>query len=150
MSTESSSFPIDWSPSPLLCMLLCALGLLAALSIWLSNLPWGAKLVSIPCVLTHACGLARREWQRLPCTLHLSASDDTPLMKRAAESLALSGVIVRVRGGSAWLLARAENGRAVRLLWPPDRLGARERRALRLASGGGATSFDPTLATLSG
>lgn len=150
MSTESSNSPIDWVPSPALCIVLCALGLCAAWSIWLSNLSLAAKVVSMPIALGHAWWLARREWRRSPCTVQLSACDDTAVMSRAGEVHALCGVTVQVRAGAAWMQATSADGRRVRLLWTPDRLGANDRRALRLASGGVSTSFDPTLATLSG
>lgn len=150
MSIESSNFPIEWSPSPALCVALRSLGVLAALSLWLSALPLLAKLVVGSCAIVYGFWLARREARRDRFTLTLAADGETALLRFSDLSIALSKPAVRVRGPLAYVTGQRANGRAIRLLWWPDTLAPGARRALRLASGRRVSESDPSFATMSG
>src|SRR5436190_12731610 len=83
LSTGSSSCRIDWRPSRLLCASLAALGLLAALSVALSDLPIAGKSALSALALVYGLWLARREWRRPACALEIDVAGQL-LMHRGA------------------------------------------------------------------
>ena len=131
MSTGSSSCRIDWRPSRLLCASLAALGLLAALSVALSDLPVAARTVLAAGASGYGWWLARREWRRPACELEFDA-DGKLLMRSAARELPLSAPRLSLRGVVASLAWRDENGQRQSLAWCADTLPAEARRKLRL------------------
>ena len=150
MSNESSSFRIDWSPSPVLRLCLGSLTVLACISIWLGNWAMPAKLAAMPVVIGYGAWLVRREASRLPFMMQLSADGATALLGSAGRQLALTELRIHVRGPIASAIGLAPGGRVVRVFWPPDVMDAPLRRRLRLAAGTRVLPDDPTIATLSG
>jgi toxin CptA len=150
LSSESSSFRIDWRPSQLFCAALVCLGLLAALSFWLSALPAPLRIVCALLASAHGFWLARREYRRPACSLLLSADgsrlvidfgDGLPVLARSELSL---------RGPLAALTGRSEDGRRWRFHWWPDTLPVEPRRALRLVRAKTVAETGPGLATMRG
>jgi toxin CptA len=118
-SNESLNCRIDWQPSRMLAAALAALGLLAALALMMSNLPW---LLAIPFgLLAFAYGLwlARREFRTPPRVL---------VWKDLREPRAV------FRGPLVSLTGIDKDGVRLQLNWWPDTLSDEARRRLRLAS----------------
>ena len=150
MSSESSSCLIDWRPSRWLRSALIGLGMLAAVSLWMSALPLLARAPLALLALAYGPWLAAREARRPACTLRLASDGVGLVMLLADRSLRLSAPTVLVRGPLACVSGTDEDGRRQRLLWWPDTLAAPSRRQLRLASGRQIGESGPALATMSG
>ena len=131
MSTASSSCRIDWSPSPLLCLALLALGLLAAASVLLSDLPAAGRALLALVAAGEGARLAWREWRRPPCVLEIDADGQA-----CVQGLRLEAPRLRLRGTLASVDWRGEDGRRGALLWCTDTLPAPMRRQLLLRLGG--------------
>ncbi len=150
MSSESSICRIDWRPSRLLCACLSCLGILGAVSVWLSAMPMVAKLPLACAALAHGGWLARREFTRLPFSLEWPCSGDGIVLSRPDRAQALAEVCLSVRGPLASLRARDPEGRVFRAFWSPDTLSPSDRRLLRMASGDSHVDSGPALATMQG
>jgi toxin CptA len=134
LSIASPSCRIEWRPSRQLCLALLALGLLAALAAWLSDLPPGARFLLALASPAYGAWLARREWRRPPCVLELDR--EAVVMHGSCRSAELSAPRLRLRGPLASVEARGADGRRQVLLWSADTLPAHSRRQLRLRLGG--------------
>jgi toxin CptA len=134
LSTVSPSCRIDWRPSRQLCGALFVLGLLAAVSVGLSDLPWLARLPLAGAALAQGGWLAWREWRRVPCALEFDG--EVLLMHAGATRTALSEPRLRLRGSLACVQARDPAGLRHVLLWCADTLPIASRRQLRLRLGG--------------
>ncbi|MDI9240184.1 hypothetical protein QLQ15_14840 [Lysobacter sp. LF1] len=107
---------------------LVMLGLLGAISLLLSGMPWPA---SIPLALLAAgqgMWAARREWTRSPVWLVIPASGQATLGGHPLHDWDLQW-----RGPMAFLRFRGQDGRRQHLSWWPDTLPPAARRELRLA-----------------
>ena len=132
MSIASSSCRIDWRPSGQLCGALLALGVLAGMSAWLSDLPLVARGLLALASPAYGAWLAWREWRRPPQVLEFDR-----------ESLQVDAFLnrteifrVRLRGPLASLDARDAEGRRGTWLWSADTLPDASRRQLRLRCAG--------------
>lgn len=150
MSSESSSFLIDWRPSQVLRGALAGLGCLAALSLWLSALPLAAKVPLAALALGYGLLLARREGSRPPFSVRIATDEAGGVLVQAQGRPPLVSASVRVRGPLASVAGRGDDGRILRILWWPDTLSSGSRRALRLVSGNRIAETGPALATMSG
>ena len=150
LSSESSSFPIDWRPSRLLASALACLGGLAAAALWLSALPLAVRLSFGLLAVCYGLCLARRELHQEQFSLRISADGSALVMYFEHHSRRLDGIRVLVRGPLASIVGRTEAGQPRRLLWWPDTLAAPSRRALRLAGDQSNPGSEPVHATLSG
>ena len=131
MSTGSSSCRIDWRPSRLLCASLVALGLLAALSVALSDLPFAGKPALAALALGYGLWLARREWRRPACVLEIDGAGQL-LMHEGAVASPMASPRLSLRGVVATLAWRDDSGRRQTLAWCADTLPVTARRQLRL------------------
>ena len=131
MSTGSSSCLIDWHPSRLLCVALAGLGLLAAISLGLSDLPPALALPGAVLAAGRGLRLARREWRRPRCTLQLEANGDA-VIRTGAFEVPLAAPRLALRGVLATLSWRDPAGRRQSLAWCADTLPVPARRQLRL------------------
>jgi hypothetical protein len=113
---------------------LLALGALAALAAWLSDLPPPARLLLALASPAYGAWLARREWRRPRCVLDFDR--EALLMHVGATSAELSAPRLRLRGPLAALAARGADGRRHVLLWSVDTLPVHSRRQLRLRLAG--------------
>lgn len=151
LSKPSSTCRIDWQASRLLVSALILLGLLAAVSLWLSALPLPIKLPLAMLALGYSLFLARREAGRRNFFVELSSDGTTMLMVFADRSMQLSAPRVTVRGPLACVSGVGGDGRTRRLLWCPDNLPVQSHRALRLrVAGDRIATSGPALATMSG
>lgn len=131
-SSASLHCRIDWRPSRLQATLLIALGLLAAVALWLSALPAvlavaGGALLPLLAALQAWTGL-----RRPPCVLDWDASGQGPAhCHRDDEALVLDGLTMQRRG---WLLVLQlrRDGRTERLACWPDSVSPADARTLRL------------------
>ncbi len=133
-STSSSTCRIDWRPSRWLAAALVGLGLMAALSLWLSALP---PLLALPASLLAAAEglrLARGHLRVAPCSLDWLGAPDPAYLTGRTGVVRLDDVTVVLRGPLATLAGTDARGRRQRLAWWPDTLSAGERRQLRLAA----------------
>jgi toxin CptA len=131
LSTASSSCRIDWRPSPLLCLALLALGLLAGASVLMSDLPLIWALPSALLAAGQGARLGWQEWSRAPCALEVDATGRVSLQGRELVSPRL-----RLRGSLACLEWRDDRGRRGALSWLADTLPVASRRQLLLRLGG--------------
>ena len=132
-SSSSSICRIDWRPSHGLAAALAALGMMAALSLWLSGLPVSAKAVAALLAAAEGLRLARAQLRRPPLALDWLGGDAPAYLTSAGGVTRLDGVSVRLRGPLATLAGFDARGRVRRLGWWPDTLDAAGRRQLRLA-----------------
>ena len=132
MSSESSSCRIDWRPSRLLCVAFAGLGVLGAISLALSALPWLAKLPLAALALARGLQLARREWRQPALRLEFPIEGGDAVIHHAGRSETLSQPQLSLRGPLATLAWRDERGRAHALHWSADTLPRQARRRLRL------------------
>ena len=135
MSIASRNCRIDWRPSRRLCLGLLALGLLAAASVLLSDLPGWARALLAPGAAAYAAWLARREWRRAPCAVELDAEGGVLISAGSIDAVAASPRL-RLRGRLASLEWRGLDGRRQSLLWCADTLPVAARRQLLLRLGG--------------
>lgn len=143
-SSDSSSIcRIDWRPSHVLAAALAALGVMAALSLWLSALPMVVKLVGSLASLAEGLRLARVHLAKPPLALDWLGGDDPAYLTYASGVARLDRVTVRLRGPLASLSGTDAQGRLQRLGWWPDTLDAGGRRQLRLANAVSCRSAKP-------
>jgi toxin CptA len=136
LSIASSNCRIDWRPSRLLCIALAGLGVLAAISVALSDLsPWGKAPLGFV-ALAYGFWLARREWRRPPCELEIDA-EGKALMDVGGNTSAVLAAHLSLRGVVATLSWRDEQGRRDSRVWCADTLPVTARRDLRLRLGSG-------------
>lgn len=133
-SSEFSTCRLDWRPSRLLAAALIALGVLAALSLWLSALPRALALAGVAVALGRGFQLARREWRQPTIAVLWRAADGSAELNFAGRTQSLTGVQVDFRGPLARLSGRDEHGRIRRWQWWPDTLPPAVRRSLRVAA----------------
>jgi len=151
LSKSSSSFLLDWRPSRLMAVARAVLAGLAALSIWLSALPWTACLAAVLVLLPFTAWRIRRELGQPPVTLRIA--DDgawVVLLEPLRRPRLLEACRVQVRGGLAWARARDVGGRRRSWTWWPDTLSAADLRKLRLADRGRSAHSAAALATMPG
>ena len=132
MSSESSSCRIDWRPSRLLCAAFAGLGVMAAISLALSALPWPASFPLAALALGRGLQLARHEWRKPACQLEFPLEGGSPVIHGGGRSEVLSQAQLSLRGLLATLAWRDERGRAHALHWSADTLPRPARRRLRL------------------
>ncbi|HQZ31749.1 MAG TPA: hypothetical protein PLG89_07815 [Arenimonas sp.] len=132
-SSSSSTCRIDWRPSRWLAAALVALGLMAAVSLWLSALPPAWSVPAALVALAEGLRLARGHLARPPLALDWLGGDEPAYLTSAAGVARLDRVSVRLRGPLATLSGTDAQGRQRHLGWWPDTLGPADRRQLRLA-----------------
>lgn len=142
-STSSSTCRIDWRPSRWLAVALVGLGLMAALSLWLSELPWALALPGSLLAVGEGLRLSRRHLALAPITLDWLGGDAPAYLTRRDGLVRLDGATVRLRGPLATLAGKDALGRTHRLAWWPDTLHAGDRRQLRLAASVSGRSAKP-------
>jgi toxin CptA len=132
LSSESSSFHIDWRPSQVLCACYAGLGVLAAISIGISALPpaFAAALALLP--LAHGLRLARAEWRRPALAIEFGRGMEPPMIRADAVRAPLHDASLSVRGPFTMLAWRDADGARRSLSWFADTLPASSRRRLRL------------------
>jgi toxin CptA len=118
-SNESSNCRIDWRPSWLLSAALALLGLLAAVALAMSDLPWVAALPIGLLACAHGLCSARREWRQPARVLAWKDLHEPHAVFR--------GALVTVTGTH-------RDGVRQRLNWWPDTLSDEARRRLLLAA----------------
>lgn len=133
-STSSSTCRIDWRPSRWLAAALVVLGVMAALSLWLSALSPAAKWAGMPLALAWSVLLAVRHRALPPLALDWLGGDEPAYLTGPTGICRLDAVTVRLRGPLATLAGIDAQGRLHRLGWWPDTLAADDRRQLRLAA----------------
>lgn len=133
-SDASSLCRIEWRPSRWLLGSLGALMAAACLSLWWSSLPRPVCVAGGIAVLGYGGWLFWREAGRKPFELTWAGGDADWKLECAGRSESLRHVGAIVRGGIAVLNLSAADGRLRRVVWWPDTLDAKARRALRLAS----------------
>ncbi len=128
-SNASVSCRLDWRPSRWLIGALLLLGLLAAFSVLVSEMPrllaWPSAVAALAGSIWRAC----REWRK-PARAFVFPGDDRPVLLdgEAVEAQ------VQWRGPLAFVRWRSRDGRSGHLAWWPDTLPAARRRELRLAA----------------
>lgn len=142
-SSSSSICRIDWRPSRWLAAALLALGVMAALSLWLSALPMVAKLAGSVLALAEGLRLARGHLGQPPLALDWLGGDEPAYLTSAAGVARIDRVTVRLRGPLASLSGSDARGRLRRLDWWPDTLANADRRQLRLAASVSCRSAKP-------
>jgi toxin CptA len=113
---------------------LLALGVMAAISAWVSEMPRVIAAAVATLSLCHGAWLARRESRRLPRQL-VWPVDALP----AIDGISLEDARLSWRGPLAFLQWR-ERGQTRRLAWWPDTLPPRARRELKLAVAAGRSA----------
>lgn len=124
--TPSPPVRIAWRPSTCVVVALAAMGLLAAIGAFASEVPLPAVVAAF--ALAGGIALAVREARRPHRTLSIGADGSASI-----DDHPVSAVTLQWRGPLAFLQARDAGGTLHRLSWWPDTLGRPERRALRLA-----------------
>lgn len=122
---------------------LLALGMMAALSLWLSALPPVAKMVGLWLALAEGVRLAHRHRVQPPLAIDWLGGDEPAYVTGATGICRLDGVGARLRGPLASLWGTDAQGRMRRLAWWPDTLDASGRRQLRLAAAVSRRSANP-------
>lgn len=131
LSSGSVSCRLEWRPSYWLQSVLVVLGLLAAGSVLLSEMPRGAAWLAVVGVLAYTFSSMRRERRRPPRHLVFPGNDDPAQI----DGEAVESVVVQWRGPLAFVTWREPGGGRQRLSWWPDTLPPERRRELRLAAG---------------
>jgi toxin CptA len=142
-SNSSSTCRIDWRPSRWLAAALLALGMIAALSLWLGALPMAVKLVAMPLALAEGARLARRHLAAAPLAVDWLGGDEPAFVTGPMGVIHLENIVVRFRGPLATLAGTDPQGRVHRLAWWPDTVDAAGRRQLRLAASVSCRSAKP-------
>lgn len=135
-SSASVSCRLEWRPSRWVTGVLSLLGILAALSMLVSEMP---RLAAWPLALSAlAFGLwrARRESRSPTCEFFFPGNDLAVML----DGVPIDLVEVQWRGSLAFVRWQGRDGQDRRLSWWPDTLPATRRRELRLAAGGLAAS----------
>ena len=128
-SNASAPCRLEWRPSRVLATALAVLGLLAAIAVIASELPW---VVSVPLALAaflYGIRLARRELLRPACSLVIPMGEGAATM----DGQPVRNLQLRWRGPLAFLQWRDADGRRRYLQGWPDNLDPDARRELRLA-----------------
>lgn len=129
-SSRSAPCRLDWRPSCWLVVALLVLGLLAAISVIVSEMPrWYAWPLAIVVQVVGAC-LAWREARQPAQQLVWPIGDDPVTL----DGRAIDAATLQWRGPLAALCWRDADGRIRRLHWWPDTLPVAQRRELRLAA----------------
>ena len=132
-SAPSSTFRIDWRPSRWLAAGLAGLGLLAAASLMLSNLP-GLPAASLAALsLLQGLRLGFRERRRPACRLVREDASGWWRVDAGGGVTPLQDVRWQLRGPLAVMRGREGSGRRCQFTWGPDTLSPSARRQLRLA-----------------
>lgn len=131
MRSSNASAPcrFEWRPSRWVTAALCALAVLAPLSIWASNLPTIAIWPLAILAAGWAAGLAWRHARTAPLPIVVPAEGDVTVAGQVVD-----GFDVRWRGALAFLSWRDGAGRGHRLALWPDVLDPATRRELRLVA----------------
>jgi toxin CptA len=127
---------IEWRPSRWLLAALALIAILAAFSLFESQLPRWLAWALAPLVLGYAAWTIRREARR-PVREFVFPGNASPVL---LDGRPVEGVSVHWRGPLAFVRWRGRDGRAGRLGWWPDTLPPAQRRELRLAAGAGDVS----------
>ena len=133
-SHSSLNCRIDWQPSRMLAASLALLGLLAALSLLLSNMPKFAAILASMIAMAVGLYSARRELRRQPQVLLWSAGASELQMQYANNSEIWREPRAIFRGSLVTVTGTDDAGHRRQLHWWPDTLPADARRRLRLAS----------------
>ena len=131
-SGSSSICRIDWRPSRWLAVALVGLGVMSALSLWLSDLPWALALPGSLLAAAEGVRLSRRHLALAPCSVDWLGGNAPAYLTRRDGLVRLDGATVQLRGPLATLAGKDAQGRTHRLAWWPDTLAAGDRRQLRL------------------
>lgn len=134
MSIASANCRIDWRPSRQICVALLVLGVMAAISAWLSDLPLAARLLLGAAALAQGAWLAHREWRRPACVLEFEG--EAVLVVGESGPRELRSPRLSLRGPLASLIGRDADGRRQVLNWCADTLPIASRRQLRLRFAG--------------
>ena len=129
---EGGNASIDWWPSRWLSSALFLLGLLAGVSLLLSDLPEGVAWPGALLAPGYGWWAARRV-RRSPARSFVFRGEAVPLV----DGVAADGFVLQWRGPLAFARWRDARGRWVHCAWWPDTLPAPRRRELRLAAPGG-------------
>jgi len=133
-SNGSVSCRLEWCPSRVLQACLVLIGLLAAISLLICEMPRGLAWPAAVLALARGVWLAHAHGS-LPERTFWFPGDGRPA---TVDGVALSEARLRWRGPLAFLRWRASpGGRWQHAIWWPDTLSARARRELRLAAGDG-------------
>jgi toxin CptA len=119
------------------------LGLMAALSLWLSALPLAVKLPGLLAAAVSGAWLARRHRARPALALDWLGGDEPAWVTGPRGVVRLERVVVSLRGPLATLAGTDARGRRQQLGWWPDTLDAAGRRQLRLAASVSCRSANP-------
>ena len=138
-SSASAPCRLEWKPSRLFAWLLTLLGILAAGSVLVSELPLSASIPLAVACFAHGVRLGRRELLRPARQLVIPGNASTA----TADGEAMADVLVLWRGPLAFLRWRDGDGRRQRLHGWPDNLAAAARRELRLAMAARAPARPP-------
>ena len=142
-SSSSSICRIDWRPSRWLAVALVALGVMGALSLWLSALPLAVKFPGAVLAMAEGLRLARWHLTQPPLAMDWLGGDEPAYLTSAVGVTRLTRVTARLRGPLASLSGTDAHGRLRRLGWWPDTLAAADRRQLRLAASVSRRSANP-------
>lgn len=136
MTSFSASSPclLEWRPSRLLRGAVVLLGMLAALSLWHSNLPRPLAVAGAVLALAEGRRLARRLRHQPPFEFRWAGPGHPAELNFPDGSRVLHAVRVDFRGPIARVSGRDPAGRMQHWQWWPDTLPAASRRSLRLAS----------------
>ena len=130
-SSASVNCRLEWRPSRWVTGVLVLLGILAALSILVSEMPRLAAWPLALSALVFGLWRARRE-SRSPTHEFVFPGNDLPVILDGAP---IGSVEVQWRGPLAFVHWQGRDGQSRRLSWWPDTLPAARRRELRLAAG---------------
>ena len=130
-SNRSVSCRLEWRPSRWVIGALVALAVLAAISIFESEMPRLAAWPLVVAVALHAT-LQVRRYRDLPSHDFVFPGNDLVVLLDGQPVDAMS---IQWRGPLAFILWRDRTGRQRRLSWWPDTLPPSSRRELRLAAG---------------
>ena len=133
-SISSSNCRIDWRPSRLQSAALASVGLLAAMSIWLSAVPPVLAAPLSIAALLRGLQLARRERMRPPATLAWRHGEARATWNFGGDARSWTDVRARFRGPLATVSGIDDRGRRQHRHWWPDTLAPQDRRSLRLAA----------------
>ena len=130
-SSGSVSCRLEWRPSRWVTGVLSLLGILAAFSMLVSEMP---RLAAWPLALSALAFGLWRAWRESRSPVHelFFPGNDLPVMLDGAP---IDSVEVQWRGSLAFVRWQGRDGQSRHLSWWPDTLPAARRRELRLAAG---------------